>query len=99
MSKQWEHREGQFTLFDNTRKEPNSKQPDMRGEGMFGGTICELSAWKKTGRNGEFLSLVLKEKRRVEPGSLPYADRPERPVEREQTVPIHKQEEQDDVPF
>ncbi len=81
MSKTWEHREGSFMLFNNDRKEKEN-QPDMKGEGMFEGVICELSAWRKQGRKGEFLSLKLQPKRRVEPGSLPYADRPERPETR-----------------
>ncbi len=101
MSKQWEHREGSFVLFNNDRKEKQN-QPDMKGEGMFEGVICELSAWRKQGRKGEFLSLKLQPKRRVEPGSLPYADRHERPsnqTPREQVAAGSPIDNSDDVPF
>lgn len=57
----WELRDGNGSLFKNTRKEED-KHPDYRGEIMVGGQIYWLSAWIKEGKNGKFMSLSAKPK-------------------------------------
>ena len=52
----YEMREGEFTLFKNNDKEPDSKQPDYTGKIMVGGEIKRLAAWVKEGKGGKFFS-------------------------------------------
>ena len=56
----YEHRDNSGTLFTNKKKE-NDKHPDYRGEIKVDGKLWEISAWTKQGRNGDFLSLAVKE--------------------------------------
>lgn len=45
-------------LFPNERKEKDT-HPDMKGSAKFGKVWMWASAWKKQGKNGEYLSLSL----------------------------------------
>lgn len=45
-------------LFNNDRKEKDT-HPDMKGSAKFGNTWMWLSAWKKQGQKGEYLSLSM----------------------------------------
>lgn len=58
----YEHREGQGSLFKNSKKEEGSKQPDYRGDAMVNGTLMEVAAWIKEGNGGKFFSLSIKPK-------------------------------------
>jgi uncharacterized protein (DUF736 family) len=58
----WEHREGAGSLFKNNDKQKES-QPDYRGDAMVSGTVMEIAAWIKEGKNGgKFMSLSIKPK-------------------------------------
>ncbi len=48
-------------LFKNDRKEPNSRQPDYKGNLNVNGTTYRLAAWTRTSRDGtkRFLSLKI----------------------------------------
>ena len=68
MTKAYEVRDNSLTLFPNDRKDkPN--QPDYRGDGMVNGVPVKLSGWKKTGKNGVFLSLAVQNKDQPAPGN------------------------------
>ena len=54
----WQHKEGSGTLFRNAKKEKES-QPDMRGDILIGGTMSELAAWLKEGKNGKFTAWLV----------------------------------------
>lgn len=56
----YEHRGNSGTLFTNSKKS-SDKHPDWRGEIKVDGKLWEISAWTKSGRNGDFLSLAVKE--------------------------------------
>ena len=59
----YEHREGSGSLFKNGKKEEGSSQPDYRGDAMVNGTVMEIAAWIKEGKNGgKFMSLSIKPK-------------------------------------
>jgi hypothetical protein len=59
----YEHREGSGSLFKNLKKEEGSSQPDYRGNAMVNGTVMEIAAWIKEGKNGgKFMSLSIKPK-------------------------------------
>ncbi len=57
----FELREGQGTLFKNTRKQkPN--HPDMTGEALINGVKVKISGWTKLTKKGDkFLSLSIQE--------------------------------------
>jgi uncharacterized protein (DUF736 family) len=58
MSEQQYDNTDKGVMFPNDRKQ-NDRQPDFRGKGNFNGVEFQVSAWKKTGRNGnKFLSLA-----------------------------------------
>jgi uncharacterized protein (DUF736 family) len=58
----WEHKEGSGALFKNGKKEKDS-HPDYRGDAMVNGTLMEIAAWIKEGKNGgKFMSLSIKPK-------------------------------------
>jgi hypothetical protein len=58
----WEHKEGSGALFKNAKKEKDS-HPDYRGDAMVNGTLMEIAAWIKEGKNGgKFMSLSIKPK-------------------------------------
>jgi len=64
----YEPRDNSLTLFPNDRKDkPN--QPDYRGDGMVNGVPVKLSGWRKTGKNGVFLSLAVQNKDQPAPGN------------------------------
>ena len=44
--------ESRFVIFPNSRKEPNSKQPDYTGELQINGTKYRLSGWRSTSKGG-----------------------------------------------
>ena len=48
-------------LFRNEWKKEGSKQPDYQGDITVRGTKFRVSAWVKEGKNGQFLSLAVKE--------------------------------------
>jgi uncharacterized protein (DUF736 family) len=48
------------SLLSNLNKDKDS-QPDYRGEVLVNGKKMSLSAWKKQGKKGEFLSLSFQE--------------------------------------
>lgn len=61
---------GSGTLFDNTRKQTEN-HPDLTGSILLpDGKEYWLSAWKKQGRNGEFLSVSIG-KEKLPKGSAP----------------------------
>jgi hypothetical protein len=47
-------------IFDNDRKQ-NDRQPDMTGNCIIDGKPYRISAWRKPGSRGEFLSLAFSE--------------------------------------
>lgn len=49
------------SLFNNDYKN-NGSQPDMRGTFLLDGVEYQISAWKKQGQRGEFLSLKVEKK-------------------------------------
>lgn len=57
----FELREGQGTLFRNTKR-TSDNAPHARGEALIGGVLYEIAAWTKEGRNGKFQSLAIKRK-------------------------------------
>ena len=64
----YEHREGQGSLFKNSKKEEGSKQPDYRGDALVNGVLMEIAAWVKEGANGgRFFSLAIKPREAREP--------------------------------
>lgn len=54
------HKANQGSLFKNDRKEKET-HPDMTGTIMVGDKEMRISAWKKQGKSGEFLSIALSE--------------------------------------
>lgn len=54
-------RKNSGTLSPNKRKEKDS-HPDFKGQATIGGKDYWISAWKKRGEYGEFLSLSFEEK-------------------------------------
>ena len=52
----YELTEGQVGLFRNEKKEPGSKQPDMRGNMLWKGEKIKLSMWTKGEGDKRFLS-------------------------------------------
>ena len=54
------HKQNQGSLFKNDRKEKET-QPDLTGTIMVGDREMRISAWKKQGKGGEFLSIALSE--------------------------------------
>lgn len=57
----FELREGQGTLFRNTKR-TSDNAPHARGEALIGGVLYEIAAWTREGRNGKFQSLAIKPK-------------------------------------
>ena len=57
----FEHNELSGSLFDNERKS-NANQPDMTGSCKIGGTDYWMSAWIKSGKKGDFLSIAMTKK-------------------------------------
>lgn len=57
----YEHKEGQGALFSNDKK-GNDRAPDMRGDALINGVLCEVAAWRKEGQRGPFYSLQIKPK-------------------------------------
>lgn len=62
----YQQRDNSGTLFVNDRKEED-RHPDWKGNIMINGVQYDLAAWKKEGRNGEFLSLSVKPKQERRP--------------------------------
>jgi hypothetical protein len=57
-----QQREGSGALFTNTRKQ-NDKHPDMQGDCLINGVLCELAGWwKQSAKGTEFLSISIKPK-------------------------------------
>lgn len=52
----YEMKDGDLSLFRNDKKEPGSKQPDMRGTMMWNGQKLKISAWTKGEGDRRFLS-------------------------------------------
>lgn len=50
------------TLF-NEKQKKSDRAPDMTGTVLLNGVTMRIAAWKKAGRSGEFLSLVISEQR------------------------------------
>lgn len=57
----YELRDGNGSLFKNDKGD-NENRPDYRGDLKIDGTVYELSAWIKQGKNGKFMSLSVKPK-------------------------------------
>jgi hypothetical protein len=57
----YEERDGDGSLFNNSKKEPGDRKPDMDGYFTLGGKRYRIAAWRKQGRSGEFLSLRVEE--------------------------------------
>ncbi len=58
----YELKNGQGSLFRNKDKQPDSKQPDARGELMIDGVLYEVAGWIKEGKSGKWTSLAVKPK-------------------------------------
>lgn len=90
----WQPREGSGSLFKNKQKTADN-HPVSRGDIMLGGVVYELSAWRKTGRDGEdFLSLSGKVKEARQGGG----ERREAPAQRQEPQ-RHSADLDDEVPF
>jgi hypothetical protein len=74
-------------LFPNDRKEKDT-QPDLKGNCEIGGVEYWLSAWRKEGAKGRFLSLAFTKKEA----------RQQRPPE-PKPEPKDEHDNSDDVPF
>lgn len=58
----YQPKDGDGSLFDNDYKQSDN-QPDMRGNLLLNGVEYQISAWRKQGQRGEFLSLRVEPKR------------------------------------
>ncbi len=81
----YELKDGQGSLFKNDKKGVE-KRPDYRGDIKIDGTVYQLSAWLKEGKNGKFMSLNAQLKE----------DRPRR---QEQESPQKQEDLNDDIPW
>jgi hypothetical protein len=72
----YEQKPGDFTLFPND-KQGNERRPDYTGKGLaLDGTPVRVSAWKKQGQRGEFLSCrfeVAQQQAAPQPQAAPQA--------------------------
>ena len=90
--------------FDNTNrgalftndKQGNERRPDMTGNLDVGGKKFRISAWRREGSRGPFLSLSVEEPRALSPGrSAPASARQAAPAQRvTEAEPFN-----DDIPF
>ena len=64
----YEQRDGSGVLFPND-KGGNPKRPDYRGNCTLNGEPFRISAWRKQGAKGEFLSLAFDPAEQPEPGA------------------------------
>lgn len=65
------HKEGSFTLLSNSKNKTKDTHPDYRGEGTLNGKPAEIAGWKREfPRGGEYISIAIKEKKPVAPGSI-----------------------------
>jgi hypothetical protein len=55
----YEPRNNSGIMFPNTRKKPESRQPDFTGTIIVDGVEYEISAWEREGRRGKFWSIAL----------------------------------------
>ena len=60
MEKKFEQKDFTGVLFKNDKKEKDS-QPDLTGNVMLNHVKYRLAAWRKEGKKGAFLSLVVSE--------------------------------------
>jgi hypothetical protein len=67
-------KDGSGSLFKNTRKEKDT-HPDYRGDLMLDGTMYEVAAWIKEGKNGKFMSLSAKPKEEASTKPAPSKER------------------------
>lgn len=86
----YEPRDGDGSLFPNDYK-TTDKHPDMRGSLKLNGVEYQISAWRKQGQRGEFLSL------RVEPKRDRQQQQP--PKQQPRTQPSAGPVPDDEVPF
>lgn len=70
MAKKFEKRDMTGVLFKNDQKK-TEKHPDFTGNVSINNVTYRLSAWKKTGQKGTFLSLAVSE---FKPAEKPQED-------------------------
>lgn len=74
----YEHREGQGSLFKNTKT--NDRQPDFKGTINIKGVTYEVSGWSRTSQNGrEYISLQAQEQSSDPAGRRPASQAPAQP--------------------
>lgn len=107
----FEYKEGQFTLFNNSYKERDN-QPDMKGKGMINGEEMQIAGWWKEPRGGgeQYLSIQISEAyrpgqsgsntgRRPAPPTPPTRRMQDSELPRRYTAPQVDDLADDDIPF
>jgi hypothetical protein len=79
----YEERDNSGSLFVNDRKETD-KHPDWSGKGIIDGKPVWISAWKKEGAKGKYLSLAFKDR---DATAKPKTTNRERPRQDEDDIP------------
>ena len=72
----YEKKDGDFSLFRNKKKEPESRQPDMTGTALIDGINYRISAWVKGEGESKCLTgrIEVEAKRQEQPTPEPISD-------------------------